>query len=172
MPSNLASLHAEKQELISQVSELANIKVSLAEKRTDIDHLQQQLSSVKGEFQQIQSERDELSREVAELATLKLALAEKETELQQLKHTLSEETKTAAHVKEERDQLMSTLRKVEVEKRTASLQKPPPQSAKLGSKQDLAKAVKELKDENWRLNEYIERLLQDILEKAPHVLEK
>lgn len=170
--TTLETALSENQELTTQLSDLVNLKVHLAEKQTEFDQLYQEHTSAKESLQKMQIELEELDKEVAELAIVKLNLVEKESELQKVEHALSEETKKVAHFTEERDQLMSVLRKLELEKHRASIQKLPQQAVKSGSsKQDLAKALKEQREENWRLNEYIEKLLKDILEKAPHILE-
>ena len=186
----LAELVKENDTLTQEVNVLKSTEAALSDLHSKIDALENNLrtktsmladvSQQVGDLELKLKTADEAINEhqsnLSELAKVKLELVENSIELEHLKKQFGEETKIRTELETERDRLLTVLRKSEVERHTAVVQPPTPQlpRAESGKEIDVNKLVQLLKDkeeESLRLGEYVSKLLSNVVEKAPFVLE-
>ena len=164
-----------EQKLTDLHSKLTALEEGLRTKNRRLEELERNSQTMESDLKQTQKENETLLTEITEIASLKLAQAEKSAEIDRLSSELASQAKTHAEVTSERDQLLTMLRKLEVEKHTEVVQQPTPKLARGGvEEQDPAKLVALLKDkeeEAFRLREYVGKLLSNVVEKAPFILE-
>ena len=185
MSEQLKELEVENEQLrceselhkstVAQISELS-VKVSSLEdavgaKSNRLAELELILKEKESELRAVQEENESLLGKVSELASVKLSLVEKSVELEKVQGRLASEVRKSHEVAAERDQLLSMLRKLEVEKHTEVVRQPTPQLTRGADKQKLIELLKEKEEEAYRLREYVGKLLTNVVEKAPFVLE-
>lgn len=185
MSEQLKELEIENEQLrceaelhkstVAQISELS-VKVSSLEdavgaKSNRLAELELILKENESELRAVQEENGSLLGKVSELASVKLSLVEKSAELEKVQGRLASEVRKSHEVAAERDQLLSMLRKLEVEKHTEVVRQPTPQLTRGADKQKLIELLKEKEEEAYRLREYVGKLLTNVVEKAPFVLE-
>ncbi len=169
----LKSTEAELSDLHSKIDALEN---TLRTKTTKLADVSQQVGDLELKLKTADEAINEHQSNLSELAKVKLELVENSIELEHLKKQFGEETKIRTELETERDRLLTVLRKSEVERHTAVVQPPTPQlpRAESGKEIDVNKLVQLLKDkeeESLRLGEYVSKLLSNVVEKAPFVLE-
>ena len=153
-------------------SKVTELQEGLRTKNERLGELEESSQHLETELKTTQAENAGLLSKVTELATLKVSLAEMQAEMDKLRGDLQKETRTHKETSAERDQLLTMLRKLEVEKHTQVIQQPSPKLQKSESNKDqLLKLVKEKEEEAYRLKEYVGKLLSNVVEKAPFVLE-
>lgn len=193
----LQEIVQEKEKLTREIQVLHSAESELAELHTRVGILEdtlhtkteklalssQQLKDLETKLKTASETINEHQTNLSELANVKLQLVETSSELDELKRQLANEKKSQKQVKlerdnleSERDHLLTVLRKLEVEKHTAAVQPPTPQLSRAESSDeiDVKKMVGLLKDkeeEALRLREYVGKLLSNVVEKAPFLLE-
>lgn len=118
------------------------------------------------------SELANMQGELAKLVSLKVIVAEKEA----LEDTLHKEVRSLKSQSEildsERQRLVDILRRHEVDVTTGKLTPlATPTTVRSASKEQLTAMLKERDEEVVRLREYVSRLLEKVVEKAPFLLE-
>ena len=169
----LKSTEVELSELHSKIGALED---NLRTKTNKLADASQQVGDLELKLKTADEAISEHQSNLSELARVKLELVENSIELEQLKKQFREETKIRTELETERDHLLTVLRKLEVEKHTTVVQPSTPQlpRAESGKEIDVNKLVQLLKDkeeESQRLGEYVSKLLSNVVEKAPFVLE-
>ena len=185
MSEQLKELEVENEQLrseaelhkstVAQISELS-VKVSsledaLGAKSIRVTELEHVFKERESELKVVQEENGSLLGKVSELASVKLSLAEKSAELEKVQGRLASEVRQSREVAAERDQLLSMLRKLEVEKHTEVVKQPTPQLTRGADREKLIELLKDKEEEAYRLREYVGKLLTNVVEKAPFVLE-
>ena len=166
------------RETQTQVTELLRkvdvLEGSQRERNDKLVATRSELESTTSELQSVRTENAALLERVGEVAAASLSLAEKTAELERVKGELATEAKARQAVAEEKEQLLGVLRRLEVEKHTASVAIPhESQSVSQEADQEkLLEAVREREEEAARLREYVGKLLSAVVEKAPFILER
>ena len=167
-----AELHKSTVAQISELSvKLSSLEDTLGAKSNRLTELEHVLKERESQLKAVQEENESLLGKVSELANVKLSLAEKSAELEKVQGRLALEVRQSREVAAERDQLLSMLRKLEVEKHTEVVKQPTPQLTRGADKEKLIELLKEKEEEAYRLREYVGKLLTNVVEKAPFVLE-
>lgn len=160
---------AELTELHVKVSSLEDTLKSKTERLAEFEHTSR---SAQLELKTVHAEQGGLLEKVTELASTKVSLVEKTAELERVQGELKTEIKSKQALATERDQLLSVLRKLEVEKHTQAIQQATPKLGRSADKEQLLELLRDKEEEAFRLREYVGKLLSNVVEKAPFVLEK
>lgn len=197
MEQELRKFVEEKEKLTQEIQVLHSAETELAELHIRVGVLEdtlhtktdklvltsQQLENLETKLKTAEETINEHQANLSELANVKLQLVEITTESDELKRQLANKEKSQKQVESERDSLLTerdhlltVLRKLEVEKHTAPVQPPTPQLSRAESSDeiDVKKIVGLLKDkeeETQRLRDYVGKLLSNVVEKAPFLLE-
>ena len=167
-----AELHKSTVAQISKLSvKVSSLEDALGAKSNRLTELEHVLKERESELKVVREENGSLLGKVSELANVKLSLAEKSADLEKVQGSLASEVRQSHEVAAERDQLLSMLRKLEVEKHTEVVKQPTPQLTRGADKEKLIELLKEKEEEAYRLREYVGKLLTNVVEKAPFVLE-
>ena len=168
----LKSTEAELTELHSKISTLEG---SLHTKGVKVAELKQRYDELESELKAAQTDNENYQSKVSELANVKLELVETSSEMDRLKNQVATESKTRKEAESERDQLLTMLRKLEVEKHTVVVQQPTPKLPRSAENEvdtgELISLLKDKEEEAQRLREYVGKLLSNVVDKAPFVLE-
>jgi len=165
-------LHKATAAQISELStKVSSLEETLGAKSNRLAEVMQVLEERESELKVMQEENGSLLGKVSELASVKVSLAEKSAELEKVQGEMISEVRKTREVVAERDQLLSMLRKLEVEKHTEAVQQPTPKLSRGADKEQLLELLKEKEEEAFRLREYVGKLLTNVVEKAPFVLE-
>ena len=159
---------AELTELHVKVSSLEDNMKSKTKRLAEFEHTSR---SAQLELRTVHAEQDGLLEKVAELASTKVSLVEKTAELERIQGELKTEMKSKQALASERDQLLSVLRKLEVEKHTQAVQQATPKLGRSADKEQLLELLRDKEEEAFRLRDYVGKLLSNVVEKAPFVLE-
>ena len=165
-------LHKATAGQISDLStKVSSLEETLGAKSNRLAEVVQVLQERESELKVIQEENGSLLGKVSELASVKVSLAEKSAELEKVRGEMISEVRKTQGFVAERDQLLTMLRKLEVEKHTEAVQQPTPKLGRGADKEQLVELLKDKEEEAFRLREYVGKLLTNVVEKAPFVLE-
>ena len=176
-------LHSAETELAELHTRVSVLESTLHTKTDKLVHTSQQLEDLKTKLKTAKETITEHQANLSELANVKLELVETSSEIGKLKKQLVDKEKSQKEIEDERnsllserDHLLTVLRKLEVEKHTTAVQPPTPQLSRAESSDeiDVKKMVGMLKDkeeEAQRLKDYVDKLLINVVEKAPFLLE-
>ena len=166
-----------QRETLTRLTELTGkvdmLEKSQKERRDKIMATESQLEAASRELQEVKTENTALLERVGEVASVNLSLAETTAQLEKVRGELVGEVKSRREAVEEREQLLGVLRRLEVEKHTASVTPAPEASDWQDADRDrLLSLTREKEEEAARLRDYVGKLLSAVVEKAPFLLER
>ena len=169
---NLAQTLKEREDLLLQVQSL---KSAINASQEETDMLAKDKDRLQTKLQVSSNEIDELSKKIAGMSVLQIELAELQDDAARTKKALADQRKAGQALETERNQLRDLLRQQEVEQQTGRQAGAAPAStSKLtqsSNKKDLYQAMRAAESESKRLQDYVDKLLMSVIEKAPFVLE-
>ena len=172
----VSSLHKQKEQQLKlryeHVKETSSLQEGFDLKEREVKDITHRNKELEETLKEKTTELNTVQEELASLVSLKLIVAEK----QSLEDTLRKEVKSLKSqntlLDQEHQRVLGLLRKHEVEASTRNVPPPPtPKQAKSASKDQLRAMLKERDEEVVRLREYVQKLLEKVVEKAPHLLE-
>ena len=165
-------LHQATDEQLSELHmKVVDLDENLRAKTEKLTALNRNFESLDLEYKVTKAENEGLLGKVSELASVKVSLVEKATELERVRGELANEMKSTQAMTAERDQLLAMLRKLEVEKHTEAVQQATPKVSSGASREQILAQLQYKEEEAFRLREYVGKLLTNVVEKAPFVLE-
>lgn len=172
----VAELHQVKEDRLQLktdlVQKVSTLQEALEGRDQAIREAEQQRREMEGSLAQRSLELGNVQGELAKLVSLKVIVAEKEA----LEDTLHKEVRSLKSrnkiLESERQRLVDILRQHEVDVTTGKLTpQATPTTVRSASKEQLTAMLKERDEEVVRLREYVSRLLEKVVEKAPFLLE-
>ena len=172
----VAELHQVKEDRLQlktdHLREVSALQESLDKQNRALQEANRERREMEDSFAQQSSELGNLQGELAKLVSLKVIVAEKEA----LEDTLHKEVRSLKSqiviLESERQRLVDILRQHEVDVTTGKLAPPAtPTTVRSASKEQLTAMLKERDEEVVHLREYVSRLLEKVVEKAPFLLE-
>ena len=172
----VTTLHKQKEQQLKlryeHVKEASALQEGFDSKERKLKEVTQQNRELQDVVKDKTTELNNVQEELASLVSLKVMLADR----QSLEDTLRKEIKSLksqnALLDQEQSRVLGLLRKYEVEASTRDVPPPPtPKQAKSATKDQLRAMLKERDEEVVRLREYVQKLLEKVVERAPHLLE-
>ena len=172
----VAELHQVKEDRLQLkmdlVQKVSTLQEALEGRDQAIREAEQQKREMEGSLAQRSLELGNVQDELAKLVSLKVIVAEKEA----LEDTLHKEVRSLKGrnkiLESEHQRLVDILRQHEVDVTTGKLTpQATPTTVRSASKEQLTAMLKERDEEVVRLREYVSRLLEKVVEKAPFLLE-
>ena len=170
----VAELHRVKEDRLQLKTDFVR-KTSVLQEALDgrdrtVRDVEQRKKEIEESLAQQSSELNNLQGELAKLVSLKVIVAEKEV----LQDTLHKEVRSLKSqntiLESERQRLVDILKQHEIDVTTGKMS-PQAKSTTGASKEQLTAMLKERDEEVVHLREYVTRLLEKVVEKAPSLLE-